>query len=131
MEHRWGSRIRANYLVAVTDGTAWAAIGRARDISASGVFLACRPPPSFRQVRIQVQSPRRTLTLRGYIVRIARDGIGVEWEEFAPTPLHHLLRTSARKRPAPERAARGVRKRKSLHLVATPATDPNPLSPLP
>jgi hypothetical protein len=96
MEHRLGSR----HTMAIdaylrTWGSTVSAKARLRDLSVSGAFIAtqlpCRP---LLQVTVQLvpsgRSRRNSPSVEGLIVRLADDGIGVEWDELQPELLAHL-----------------------------------------
>jgi hypothetical protein len=118
MEHRWGERFRVNLTVTVRDSKGWTAVARIRDVSISGAFLECRHGfDSASWITVYFGHGGRANPVDGYIARLTREGIGIEWAEFAPTAVTDLLRSRAslqRHRPGANSRRRG--------LVVTPTT---------
>jgi hypothetical protein len=97
MEHRWGERFSVDLAVRITARPYAVRSGRLVDLSLSG--CAVRIAADLRvlnRVQIAIALPNRfahpTPVVAGYIVRRSKDGIGVEWAEFAPTPVIELVR---------------------------------------
>ncbi len=97
MEHRIGTRHAIDLEVYLrTWGSTVSARGRLRDLSVSGAFVAtqlpCRP---LLHVAVQIfpagQSRRNSVAADGQIVRLAEDGIAVEWDELEPQLLSQLI----------------------------------------
>jgi hypothetical protein len=97
MEHRLGSRHATDVDVYLrTWGSTVSARGRLKDLSVSGAFIStllpCRP---LLHVTVQVVPegrPRRSgPSLEGQIVRLAADGIGIEWAELQPELVAQLV----------------------------------------
>jgi len=97
MEHRLGSRHVTDADVYLrTWGSTVSARGRMRDLSVSGAFIStllpCRP---LLHVTVQVVPegrPRRSgPVLEGQIVRVAPEGIGIEWAELQPELVAQLV----------------------------------------
>jgi hypothetical protein len=123
MEHRWGERFRVNLTVTVRDSKGWTAVARIRDVSISGAFLECRHAfDSASWITVNFGHGGSANPVEGYIARLTREGIGVEWAEFAPTAVTDLLRSGAslqRQRPAA-----GSRRRGGGAIPATPDSLP-------
>jgi len=97
MEHRLGSRHVTDVDVYLrTWGSTVSARGRLRDLSVSGAFIStllpCRP---LLHVTVQVvpegRSRRSGPLLEGQIVRVAAEGIGIEWAELQPELVAQLV----------------------------------------
>ena len=92
MEHRCGQRRVRQEPVALTCGEALAVIAQCHDLSSSGAFLltTLKPPPL---APIEVFFPKTQRAYHAHVVRITREGIGLEWEEFCPdlcaAEVHH------------------------------------------
>jgi PilZ domain len=111
MEHRWGERFRVNLTVTVRDSKGWTAVARVRDVSISGAFFECRHAfDSASWVTVDFGHGASAQAVDGYMARLTREGIGIEWAEFAPTAVTDLLRwraTLQRHRPAERSSRRG------------------------
>jgi PilZ domain len=111
MEHRWGERFRVNLTVTVRDSKGWTAVARVRDVSISGAFLECRHAfDSASWITVNFGHGGGANPVEAYIARLTREGIGIEWAEFAPTAVTDLLRAGAslqRHRPAAGPRGRG------------------------
>jgi PilZ domain len=107
MEHRWGERFRVSLTVTVRDSKGWTAVARLRDVSISGAFLECRHAFDPAQwVTVNFGHGARAVPVAGFIARVTRDGLGLEWAEFAPEVVTDLLRSGSaaqRQRPLPSR----------------------------
>jgi len=92
MEHRWGRRIDCQIPVLV-EAIACAPVGaRIDNLSLSGAFvrlaiLGALPPTVFVQFEPANATPDHRHRISAHVVRRTRDGIGLEWEEFAPIPI--------------------------------------------
>jgi hypothetical protein len=97
LEHRLGERHEVNFPVRVEAGTAVkGGTGYVRNLSLSGAFVtsdcdwrlntlievSIRMPPSSTRVTI----------VRAIVSRKLKDGVGIEWYEFAPKVVKDLLR---------------------------------------
>ena len=85
--------------------------GRLTDLSVSGAYIqtavAIRPR-SRLQVTLLAQpwAKQEAAIIHAYVTRRYREGVGIEWCEFAPAPVGSLLRTVTRRpyafrRPTP------------------------------
>ena len=87
MEHRWGERIPVRASVRVHCAK-WDAAGQIRDASLSGAFVHTRLQVTpWTHVELELSGAR----IAAFVVRVAADGLGVEWSEFAPRPVRDLL----------------------------------------
>ncbi len=103
MEHRWGERFAVD--VAVRLGTRPYSVrtGRLLDVSVSGGNIAIGTDLRvLSRVQIALVLPGRfaqaTPLISAYVARRHRDGVGVEWCEFAPEAVLELLRSSPRRK---------------------------------
>jgi hypothetical protein len=89
MEHRWGRRIDCQIPV-VVEAIAHARLtAHMRDLSLSGGFLEIStevgfPPTVCVQFEPASVTPYRRHRIRAYVVRQTREGLGLEWADFAP-----------------------------------------------
>jgi hypothetical protein len=86
LEHRWGERVRVNIPVRVQ--TAWLpeADGCMKNLSLSGALMKISipmPPPS-----------SRSAVIRAHVSRKFKEGVGIEWYEFAPNIIKDLVRSA-------------------------------------
>lgn len=135
MEHRWGERFRINQTVTVRDAKGWTAVARLRDVSISGAFIECRHPfDTASWVTIHFGHGGRSVAVDGFIARWTREGLGIEWSEFAPEVVTELLKTGAvlRRRPftAPRRRIGARDNERDAGTPAAPAGRPRiPIKP--
>jgi hypothetical protein len=85
MEHRWGQRLSCQARVRLSAGGGISGAGRVRDASSSGAFIeSTLVLPMHTRVALLVmgnESSTRVVEIAATVVRVARDGIGVEWCE--------------------------------------------------
>jgi hypothetical protein len=97
-ESRWGDRVRVNIPVQIS-ANASSADGFMKNLSLSGALLKADVDLGMHaliQVNIETSSPsQRAATIAAYVSRKTREGIGVEWCEFAPAIVKDLLRSPA------------------------------------
>lgn len=97
MEHRLGTRHAIDLEVYLrTWGSTVSTRGRLKDLSVSGAFVAtglpCRPWLHVTaQIVLAGQSRRNCVPVEGLIVRLAENGIGVEWDELQPKLLTQFI----------------------------------------
>jgi len=95
-ESRWGDRVRVNIQVQVS-ANALSADGYLANLSLSGGLVKANVDLGLHaliQVRINMPSPtQRSAAITAYVSRRAKEGVGVEWCEFAPTIVKDLLRS--------------------------------------
>ena len=97
MEHRWGERVTLDCpaWVVLPDGSS--AQGCVRNASISGALIATAMRlPVYTTVTVIVSTTtgprRRTIELPACVVRIATEGIAVEWRDMGVPTLISLLR---------------------------------------
>lgn len=91
MEHRWGQRRSVDLAVSVTALPGAIGMGRLRDVSASGAFIATQLDlPLFSLVQIELPGGAASVGAacegHAYVVRKSPGGIGIEWSTFAREP---------------------------------------------
>ena len=95
-ESRWGDRVRVNIQVQVS-ANALSADGYLENLSLSGALVKADMDLGVHtlvQVSINMPSPvQRAAVITAYVSRRAKEGIGVEWCEFAPSIVKDLLRS--------------------------------------
>jgi PilZ domain len=97
LEHRWGERVRVNIPVSVSAATLSRVDGCMKDLSLSGAFMkaACDLRlHSLIKVHVELRSPSlRVAVLEAHVSRHLKEGVGIEWCEFAPNIVKDLLRS--------------------------------------
>jgi hypothetical protein len=96
MEHRWGKRSALDIGIRLHLGSGEADTARIANASLSGAFVSTtRRLPAFTRVVVEIpaasgsrDAPRR---VPAYVVRTTPDGLGLEWQEFAPPAIISLL----------------------------------------
>ena len=106
MEHRWGERLSVDIAVRVAIRPFAVRTGRITNLSLSGACIAL--PFHVRPLaRVHVALANRfnhaTPVISAYVCRKVKDGIGVEWCEFAPQAVLELLRSAKGRRLDPHR----------------------------
>jgi hypothetical protein len=95
MEHRWGVRRPCRARVCVSAGAAIAGVGRLVNVSMSGALLeTALPLPLFSQIAVAVlraDGCKHAVELMATVVRIANDGVGIEWCESAEGSICQLM----------------------------------------
>jgi hypothetical protein len=100
MEHRWGERFAVDIVVRLGSRPYTIRTGRLIDLSMSGGSITIGMDLRVLS-RVQValvlpaRFPQATPVISAYVARRHRDGIGVEWCDFAPQPVLELLRSPA------------------------------------
>jgi hypothetical protein len=100
MEHRCGTRYVVDVPVYVrTRNAALSSAGRLCEISITGGFVeTVMPAPPLSYIAIQVVTdeklPRELLFLEGQVVRRDPQGLGIEWNEYAPRLVQHLTESA-------------------------------------
>src|SRR5271163_4944111 len=100
MEHRWGERLAIDLAIRVAGKPYNVRGGRLVDLSASGAFITgCTDLRLLSRVQIALALPYRlthpTPMVAAYVARKGKDGVGVEWCEYAPQAVLELLRYAA------------------------------------
>jgi len=128
MEHRWGIRQTLDVCVTLYIDSKLPSFGRLLNASSSGAYVATNITlPNLTRVRVVLGRDRfrpGAHRIPAYVVRADGRGIGVEWQEFAPTGVLALInamqevpmhaRTQARGGDRAVLAARAERVRASL-----------------
>ena len=101
MEHRWGERFPVELAVRLHSGSTTILNSRLIDASVSGALINTDIRlPVFSHVIVEFDIARRSgvsgQRVAAYVARHAPDGLGVEWQEFAPRPIVNLLETTLR-----------------------------------
>jgi PilZ domain-containing protein len=103
MEHRWGQRFAVDIVVRLGSKPYAVRTGRLIDLSMSGGCIRIGMDlRMLSRVQVALVLPARfsqaTPVLSAYVARRHRDGVGVEWCDFAPRAVVELLRSSALER---------------------------------
>ena len=97
LEHRWGERVRVNIPVHLSAAALDGIDGCIKNFSLSGALMKCDCDLRLNaliEVRIELPPPSpRVANLKAHISRKVKDGMGIEWCEFAPTIIKDLLRS--------------------------------------
>ena len=95
-DSRWGDRVRVNIPVQVS-ANALSAHGCMKNLSLSGALLKADVDFGLNaliKVSFKISSPsQRVAAITAYISRKDKEGVGVEWCEFAPSVIKDLLRS--------------------------------------
>lgn len=96
MEHRWGIRRALNVGVTLYVESKFPSFGRLLNASSSGAYVATSVTlPLMTRVHIALgrDGPQRNGRRRiaAYVVRTSEGGMGLEWQEFAPSPVMVLI----------------------------------------
>jgi PilZ domain len=98
-ESRWGDRVLVNIPVQVSVNALTDADACMKNLSLSGALMNADVELGLHaliQVSINVPSPsRRPANISAYVSRKTKEGVGVEWCEFAPTVVKDLLRSTS------------------------------------
>jgi hypothetical protein len=103
MEHRWGERFSVDIVVRLGSRPYSTRTGRLTDVSMSGGSIKIGMDLRLLS-RVQValvlpgRFPHATPIISAYVVRRHREGVGVEWCDFAPQAVVELLRSPAVRR---------------------------------
>jgi len=100
MEHRWGQRIGVDLPVRVTAHAFSTRTGRIANFSVSGAYImADFELRLLSRITIAIEEPRRSKydapSVDAYVTRKYKDGIGIEWCQFAPPEISQLLQSFA------------------------------------
>jgi hypothetical protein len=110
MEHRWGERLTVDLAIRVAARPYSVRQARLVDLSASGAFIKVSADVRLlSRVQIALTLPHRlthpTPMVAAYVARKGKDGVGVEWCEYAPKAVLELLRYAAAHRHDRHRTA--------------------------
>jgi PilZ domain len=98
LEHRWGERVRVNIPVRVQ--TAWSpeADGCMKNLSLSGALMRSDCDlhlHSLIEISIPLPPPSQyTAVVKAHVSRKFKEGVGIEWYEFAPKIIKELVRAA-------------------------------------
>lgn len=96
MEHRWGERVRVNLPVYVSAGAFPGFDGCLKNLSLSGALVKSDWDlrlHSLIEVHIKLPPSPRVDIVKAQVSRKHKEGVGIEWCEFAPTIIKDLLRS--------------------------------------
>src|SRR5580698_10138729 len=110
MEHRWGQRFAVDIAVRLGSRPYAVRTGRLMDLSVSGASINIGMDLRLlSRVQVALVLPSRlswaTPVISAYVARRHRDGVGVEWCDFAPQAVCELLRSCETHRRNPIRRA--------------------------
>ena len=103
LEHRWGERVRVNIPVHVSAAALTGVDGCMKNLSLSGALM--RSDCDLRlytliEVRIDLAPPSpRAVVVKAHVSRKLKEGVGIEWCEFAPNIVKDLLRSPSVRSP--------------------------------
>lgn len=102
-ESRWGDRVKVNIPVKLSADTLAGADGCIRNLSLSGALVKADVDlglHSLIEVSISMPLPsQRALAVAAYVSRRFKEGVGIEWCEFAPIVVKDLLRSPSIRLP--------------------------------
>jgi hypothetical protein len=103
MEHRWGERVGVDIPVRVTGHPFTVRTGRLANLSVSGGFIRAEfDLRLLSRIQIAIEMPQRSKheapVVAAYVARKFKDGIGIEWCEFAPPAVISMLQSFAARR---------------------------------
>jgi hypothetical protein len=95
--HRWGQRIAVNIPVLVAAHASPAIHGHLKNLSLSGALMETDYELRLHAyIEISIKLPemgRSAMRVMARVMRMSKDGVGVEWCEFAPSAVKDLLRS--------------------------------------
>ena len=98
-ESRWGDRVRVNIPVQLSASALTSAHGCMKNLSLSGALVKADVELGLHaliKVSINMPSPSpspQAAAITAYVSRKVKDGVAVEWCEFAPSVVKDLLRS--------------------------------------
>jgi hypothetical protein len=99
LEHRWGERVRVNIPIRVQTALSPEAEGCMKNLSLSGALVRSNCDlrlHSLIEVSIALPPPSsHTAVIRAHVSRKFKEGVGLEWYEFAPNIIKDLVRSAA------------------------------------
>jgi hypothetical protein len=97
LEHRWGERVRVNIPVHMSSPALDGIDACMKNLSLSGALMKSDCDLRLNtliEVRIELPPPSPGVAVvMAHISRKLKEGIGIEWCEFAPTVVKDLLRS--------------------------------------
>jgi hypothetical protein len=95
MEHRWGQRFSVDIPAQLGCRPAAIGLGRVRNLSLSGAYVATALRPAlFAHVEVVISDfdhGSQSRTLSGFVVRHDAEGFGIEWSQFGSAQIAALL----------------------------------------
>ena len=102
-EHRWGERFRVNIPVHVSAAALAKVDGCLKNLSLSGALVKSGCDLRLHtliEVRIELPPPLpRVAVVKAHVSRKLKEGVGIEWCEFAPNIVKDLLRSPSVRLP--------------------------------
>jgi hypothetical protein len=96
-EGRWGERVKVNIPVQVSADTLAGADGCMKNLSLSGALMKANVDLGLHSlVEVSIKMPstsQRAEAITAYVSRRTKEGVGIEWCEFAPSIIKDLLRS--------------------------------------
>jgi PilZ domain len=94
---RWGDRVRVDIPVRVSVNAIADAGARLKNLSLSGAFVKADVDLGLHaQIQVSIRMPlpsQRAAQITAFVSRKTKEGVGVEWCEFAPSVVKDLLRS--------------------------------------
>jgi hypothetical protein len=123
MEHLWGQRIGVDIPVRVTGHPFTVRAGRLSNLSVSGAFVKAECDLRLlSRIHVAIELPQRSRhdapLIDAFVARKNKDGIGIEWCQFAPPDVSRLLQSFTTRRHA------RLRKPESPAALVTPRLSP-------
>jgi PilZ domain-containing protein len=104
LEHRWGERVRVNIPVSVSAAALGRVNGYMKDLSLSGALMKADCDLRLHTlIKVHVELPSlsaRAPVLEAHVSRYLKEGVGIEWCEFAPNIVKDLLRSPSVRFPS-------------------------------
>ena len=99
LDHRWGERVRVNIPVHVHASSSSNADGCMKNLSLSGALMKSDCDLALHSlievsIALPAPSPHNTV-IRAHVARKFKEGVGIEWYEFAPRIIKELVRSAA------------------------------------
>jgi hypothetical protein len=103
MEHRWGHRVGVDLPVRIIGTPFPVRASRLANLSTSGAFILTDADLRLlSRVLVVIETPSTVRgdapTVPGYVARKLREGIGIEWCEFAPLQVTRILQSVSSRR---------------------------------
>ena len=97
LEHRWGERVRVDIPVHMSAAELDRIDGCMKNLSLSGALMKSDCDLRLNtliEVRIELPPPSaRVAVVMAHVSRKLKEGVGIEWCEFAPTVVKDLLKS--------------------------------------
>jgi hypothetical protein len=96
-ESRWGDRVNVNIPVQVSADALAGVDGCMKNLSLSGALVKADVDLGLHSlIEVSIKMPstsRHAEALTAYVSRKVKEGVGIEWCEFAPSVVKDLLRS--------------------------------------